>query len=814
MKWTNIIASIVLGATVLLSGCGDLKKNDVVAQELENSQLKLECELDIDAFKLILEKQIPSAISCLDSTLNLFMRVVPSEHPDTLSLDALQRFLARYRTDISEEDVKMISSVFDISRLIFGGQPGFITRADKDKIINLAYIFNREASKHFELFESDIKVSYQQHKDIHQARIGTSANIIVKELRNAFNPNRNGEIHRLDIVKLLESFSTSTSNTDIAKAKKFLFAKRLLVGGYKEEITHEEFYRLIYNMPKLIQVIFDLIRFQYLEINQKSMFDLFSADLTYINEIIFSNILGDRSEETLFELPELIDGLSALLNDKVKPGEKLKFDPRVYTPVIFEAKQLLMGGGAELVKGKDLKVLINHAREVLTRGQVFHKIYEHYNAVLLSRSKVEIPVSDIRLNFPNFKLEHIQDFSRIISKYRFLRGSFDSSYYTDTYIRNAAGVGEIALLEYAIKLASEKYGVKTEGALGGYSLDLDTLTALMGKFEDFLVETDLVLPGRYAKTAETITLMGSLFQYQSDRNGMLDANELTEFAVSLIGAGKVGEKVYEDLKKVCKRDIYNRLEPGCYRANFYKALCRTSSAYFPRLNSWAGINTADCSKIQPSDVANQYFTRAVQAARTCNNYTDGGKEDIPFSDSDSTPILTAMMNIESTMSRYDVNLNNIMDKEEVQTSFQTYEPAIEGIVNKMSGIGRTVAMRLKREIFMYLIKFEKAPETMELLKFVAVDFKKRQPATRKTIASILVTIGEQSSEPDPFDCKWMRNPNELPRTEEQRDQWTAPAEVPESEKWKQPGELWDWEIQAQAKAKAEAEAKKAEAANK
>lgn len=765
MKLTNFFASISLSSMILLAGCGDLKKNDVVATELENSQLKLECELDINAFKNILEKNISGAIGCLDSTLNLFMRVVPSERPDTLSLDALNRFLTRYRTDIKPEDMKMISAVFDISRLLFGGEPGFISRDAKNKIISLAYTFNKEASKNYELFKSKEEVTYAVHKDVHINRISISANIIAKELRDIFNPNRNGEVHRLDIIKLLENFSNEDSRDDIEKAKKLLFAKKLLVGGYEQEITHEEFYRLIYNMPKMIQVVFDLVRFKYLDIEQKSMFDLFSNDLTYINDIIFSNVLGDRSEETLFEIDQLIVGLEALLS-------KEDFDAAVYSPLIYELKQLLMGGEAELVKGKDFKNLIAHGREVITRGQVFHQIYEYYSDVLLSRAKVDLPVKDIMLNFPNFKREHIEDFSRIVSNYRFLKGSFDAPYYSNNHIRNAAGVGEVGILEYIIKLAAKKYGKPTANALGGYSFDLESVTALMGKFEDFLIDADLVLPGRYAKTAETITLMGSLFQFQSDRNGMLDVNELTEFAVSLLSGGAVGDKINEDLAKVCTKDQFGRLDPTCYKQNFYKAVCRTSSGYFPRLMEWAGIDPKKCDEYKPTGLAQDYVIRSIQAARTCNNYSDGDKEEIPFSEGDSTTILTAMMNIESTMSRYDVNQNNIMDKDEVQTSFQTYEPAIEGIVNKMSGLARTVAMRLKREIFMYLVKFEKAPETMELLKFVAIDFKKRQPATRKTIASILVTIGEQSTEPDTFECKWMRTPNHIPRNQQERDEWT------------------------------------------
>lgn len=763
MKWTKFFAGLALGSLVLTTGCGDLKKNDVVKQDLENSQLKLECDLDIDAFKFILEKNIGSAIGCLDKTLDLFIRVVESDRPGSLSRTALETFLIRNRTDFSVEDLNMVKAVFDINHLIFGDSPNYISQANKDKIINLAYVFNREASKNFELFESKIEVPFATHKEVHVDRITKSANIIAKELRNIFNPNRNGEVHRLDIIKLLENFSNADSRDAIEKAKKLLFAKKILIGGYNEEITHEEFYRLIYNLPKMIQVVFDLVRYKYLDIDQKSVFDLFSTDLNFIEEIIFSNVLGNRDEETLFELDQLIVGLGALIED---------FKPTTYSPIIYEVKQLLMGGGAELVKGKDLKNLISHGKEIITKGQVFHQVYEHYNNILLSRSQVDIPVKDLMAKFPNFKREHLEDFSRIISKYRYLRGNFDSPYYSNSHYRNAAGAAEVAIFEYAIKIVAKKYGRATPGALGGYSFELDDVTGIINKFQEFLYDEGFVYPGRNAKTAETVTLMGSLFQYQSDKNKMLDVNELTEFAISLFSGDTVGSKLNKALLTECSVDKYNRVDPACYKKHFFQKLCSTSGSYYPRLVEWLGMDLKKCDEYQPTQLAMDYLNRSIQAARTCNNYSDQGKEEIPYSSGDSMTIFTAMLNIESTLARYDVRMNNnIMDKEEVLDAYEIYGPAIEGFINKMKGIELILARQLKREIFLYLIKHEEIPSGVQLLKFVAFDFKKRSTANRKTIASILVNIGAQGA-PDTFECKWMRTPNHIPRNQEERDAWT------------------------------------------
>src|SRR5690606_33155889 len=86
---------------------------------------------------------------------------------------------------------------------------------------------------------------------------------------------------------------------------------------------------------------------------------------------------------------------------------------------------------------------------------------------------------------------------------------------------------------------------------------------------------------------DNISLLGTLFQYQSDKNGVMDVNEATEFSVSLFTAIDIAEDMYnfmEDEGCIMNESIpmkEARFEPTCFRANFWKALCTNYRKYYP-----------------------------------------------------------------------------------------------------------------------------------------------------------------------------------------------------------------------------------------
>jgi hypothetical protein len=276
-----------------------------------------------------------------------------------------------------------------------------------------------------------------------------------------------------------------------------------------------------------------------------------------------------------------------------------------------------------------------------------------------------------------------------------------------------------------------------------------------------------VIPGRIITTADNISLLGTLFQFQSDKNKVMDVNEATEFGVSLIGSISISDDLFDYFKsQKCTQDKFDRFDPACVRANFWRGFCTYYKGYYPLM--FQSMNAPKkCEDFQPSTENNLFLDKSISAARTCNVYTDGNKEEIPYSKGDFMSIVLALMHAETTVLRWDVNNNNIMDPDEVDKAYEIYSPALDGFLEGKSGIIK----KLKKQIFQYLIKYEQIPDEKDfgsLWKFVKflLSFKKETPATRKTIVSVLNVIGEQNNkmpDADQFDCNLLRDPDSIPR---------------------------------------------------
>jgi len=221
-------------------------------------------------------------------------------------------------------------------------------------------------------------------------------------------------------------------------------------------------------------------------------------------------------------------------------------------------------------------------------------------------------------------------------------------------------------------------------------------------------------------------------------------------------------------------DKFNRIEPGCFREHFFHGVCKSYGAYYPRLLQSLGLEIPSpwdpkvCDKLERTDANNAFLDTSILAARSCMNYTDGEKEEIWYSQGDIFSVFMALMHIETTIIRWDTNLNNFMDPNEVMEAYRIYSPALDGFLEAKPGIVK----KFKKQIYQYMIKYEEVPDEKDFgsvwkfLKFL-VSFNKSAPANRKTIASILHQISLQNAKMvDPkepkFDCNWLRDPTNIP----------------------------------------------------
>jgi hypothetical protein len=778
MCFKHLLNALLLLSLLALMGCGDLLGNKVNKKELSTSQFQAQCELDVDAFGKILHENIGSQIRCLGENLNLFIRVVESPRPGYMNRTSLEAYLKKNRPEFTPDMIKALKAVYDLNFLITGDDKENISKKNVDQLIDFALTFNTQAALYFgPIFESKLPTTYALHQN-HRGHVDDAAKAIVMSLKKIFNPNRNGAIHTMNIVDLLNSFTTEENNDQIEKVKKVLFAKTVLIGGEKEVITHVELERLLLTLDKFTLIALDAARYKYLILEQFELVELLKRDINDFYDVTITGLMGNRDSQKLMKVSEVIDTVKLF----VSTGS---FNIDDFGDVIDEAKRIFMGGNKADVTGADLKRLLVHGKSLLQTGTVFYRIWDKFKVPLLSPEPVSIDFSDYSHTYPEQEAD-LNTFERIVKKYRFFKGEAKSAYYTTAYNRNADGIYQVAFFEYLLKEVFKAYGSKSPNAsVGGYSLSGPQLLAVIKKFEKALISAKLILPQRATNMADNISLLGTLFQYQSDNNGLLDVNEATEFALTLFTAlGMASElqdfyKTKVGLDPACSFDKFDRMPPKCFKNHFFEGICKSYKVYFPLMFSYLGKN-ASCDDFDlsvggsslNSATANGYLTASIGAARTCNVYTDGAKEEIPFSEGDMMTILVVMMHAETTTLRWDNpqfggNNNNILDANEMDSAYSIYSPALDGFLEGKSPIIK----RFKKQIYQYLVKYEQVPDEKQfssIWKFVRflISFNKQAPAPRKTLASVLSEIGKQNAilhpPEDPNFCNYLRDPDHIP----------------------------------------------------
>lgn len=753
---------------------------------MNNTRFKANCELEIKDFSLILEENITPTINCLEKNLNIFMDVSELGKGGKLSRVALINFLKQNRDDFEPKTLAIINSVFSLARLITGEEKDFVSRENVKLIVELVRKFNMHAYRHYSYtFGSTTRANLVVHES-HRRRVEDAVHEIEKELQKIYVADRNGEIHYLDIMKLIDGFVDNDETLE--KIKGMLFVKKIILGGDTATINHKELGFLFSNMPKLLSLVLDVVRFKDLDLDQQEMMTFIKDDVRDLANILLHPNRGDRRFEGFFIVDDAIDGVDRFIKDEDDKISKfrvlIKEAVRIFTKTKNEGAESISFSESEeqWVTGRDLEKIFSHATNVTERALAFHKIYNAPNIkpLLDAPQSVNLDPKQYEQQFPDNKTDLVE-FARIINTYRYMKGSFDMTYYSLDYRRNANGVAEISIYEYLIKTFFGYYG-------SSLSMGDKQLRGILKKFENELIEMDIILPRRSRSTAETIALLGSLFQSQSDNNKVLDVDEAAEFAISLVTAIDAKKKVFSYYDKLnCTREQVgelSRIEPNCFKDNFYRAICENYRSHFPRLFEYLGADPNGGCEQNFNSVHNMaYLNSAAQAARTCHVYPDDSSE-IYYSEGDVMSILLAMMHIETTITRWDSNLNNTMDPKEVIDAWSIYRPAIIGMLpDAVKKMPEKIQETLAKLIYQYLVKFEEAPklEGKDIWKTIGNLGKllmKKAPAHRKNIAAILKVVGDQSklkaqkeyeANPNdpavekPFDCNWMRDPDNIPR---------------------------------------------------
>lgn len=768
----KIILSAML--IILATGCGDLFMKNGVDNEAELDQFAT-CELDIDAFSYILEKNIKGDLVCLQEQLDLFMDVIRTDRPGYISKSVLKEFLVDGPIDVEDDIVDVVDSLFDLSFLILGTDKNFIKRQDVYTLIDFLIYFNEHIWRSYRYFVSDDDVNYKRHLKERQIVFNEFA-LITQKLRSIYKADRS-TLDRINTEEFIFHFFKGDLQT-LEEVRSLMFLKRVFLGGQVWDLTHVEFSRGLEVIPYLAQAAFDIAKTKNYEFKeeQETLIKVFMRDVEIIKDAMY---FDGSSHESLFTIYDAINAVMTL-----QPDLKDDIDLAKYPREIMKLKEIALGSGGEFVSSKELVALLDHMLNVFDEANTFYRIYDFYRDDLNSPDAISHDFSDFPLRNDR-EIAHRDNFARLASDYKYFKGEAIAPYFSHDYRRNANAFFQIGTMEYVIAMIFDFYGSANPQARGGYKYDM-TLEESVEMIKDFkwvLKDFGIVNIGRKGGgeiqgVADNLVLMSTLFQNQSDGCGdsvCMEVPETTEFALGLLTAIEVKDFFTEAMLDKCAAELdeYDRIDPECFRRNFIAVIeepipedreGRAIKDFMPLLYQYLQELTQNIPAGEPITQSEDYMKFILETeafTRTCSFYDEEETEEVPMKANDAFAVFAGLLNVESTLLRFDFNQNNKMDgvngfNEVMHAYYNVYEGAIKGLVAPNGGFME----KLAKPIFKYLIKRGEVPDTSKfssIWKFVKFLFKwnKKADASRTTIATILKTIGEQSetAKTNPFKCE-------------------------------------------------------------
>lgn len=724
----------------LLTSCGEMfmeKKKD--KKEEQN------LDVDPEAISNLLVKPIDGDLSNIQDALEFFVDIVKTDRPGFLSLNELKKYINQVMEDIDQDVLKMLDGVFEINSLLTGDSKLYMKKANIKKIIKILKVVNHEFVKHdlSEIFKNEDEISYLEHLS-RKAKVYHVFHTIKKEIKNHYKLSNT----QINIIDFTSKFRSESNSEMLDTLKDLLFVKKIFLGGDKEVLTSKEFGTLIDMMDSGAKIVFDIMHIASVKHAQSEAEPIIATLTQNIETMISSLYYPAGSTVTLFSIQELKSALGRFFDGI---GTFLKYDKS-----IRQAKDIFLLNNSVNFGANEIHFLLSDIiLKNLKRGGFFIRTYKDKEDILNSPEAITKDIEGI-ITTSDQEYGFRIDFNRIAKDYWFFKGEEFSATYGSAFKRSAFGMYEVSLYEDIVTRVMDYYTDKNGSAYLGYKLSFEQLVKLIEDFDDLLIGEGMLLEGRARNIGETIALMTSLFQKQSDGKGDdIEVNEMVEFAISVLSAHSLSKEGFKYLQTVCSTDSEGRITPSCFRANFvsmfdqlYPETDKTISSKLPKFYKYI-------VDIQGAELTS-FLEEAEGFSRNCTVFSDGTA--VPMTDVDLFMMMAGLMSVEQTFTRFDRGSgsqfnNNVLDVSEIMNSYhQVYKGSVKALMPKM-------AQGLSEYLFQYLIKYKRVPTTFQLIKFRLKRKSKRESsATRATLATVLKTISLESEEnkKNPYPCETIR----------------------------------------------------------
>ena len=700
-KYFNLILLLVCFSFV---ACSDLVKKEE-EQETKTYDQFLVCETDADAIAKILTLNIEPQLECLKSNLDLFITLAKGENKKAgyLSRKDLITFINMNMKEVTEENILALNGVFDLNSILLGDDPDYISRENVGKLTGLLIKLNKifVESNLYEYFTTDVKVDLSEHRRrkyiIYKAL--TEISEIVTEVYVTNNRDTNGDFKPNSNQIELKSFITKFKNDDNAEilehAKNLLFAKKAMLGGDTAILKSSEVVKLLKIVGDLGRVAYDFVNLPDTDTEAHEDEEILRSLKEGISVIAKNFHYAGVSAEPILSYNDIV-----YMADHFFP----EFAQYIaYKESILNAKKVLFGSDSEYFSAGEVSFLLKDILyQNLNRGVYFYRAYRLNEDTLNSQRKITRDFTNVAL-LTEQDYDSSLDFNRIAKTYRFFKGSSFSPVFDKGYTRNARAFFEISVFEDLVQRFFVYYGSRKLNAVGKYIITLEQLEVFMEDFKHILVGENYIKPGREKNTAETITLMTSLFHSQSDGNDELSIPEFVEFAVTMLTSLGFADTMQEEMGKLCSLDHKGRYSPQCYRDNIHRLfdLEKSNKAieeYIPQFKSYImSLSSAE---------RDLYLKSAAKFSRTCTVFSNG--DEVPMDNGDGIVSWAGLLVVEQSMVRFDKNNSGVLEPHEVSQAYKIYKSAIEAM------IPFDFLKRYSEDFFKYIVKYNKVPDVPEI----------------------------------------------------------------------------------------------------
>ncbi|MFZ4712454.1 MAG: hypothetical protein ACOYL6_01965 [Bacteriovoracaceae bacterium] len=713
---------LTLTLIFVIAGCTAVNDEAPKSDILGGSSIPQLCKIDSEAFKNITKYDISGDLNCLRDNFNQFISSVESARPGYLYRKDLQKFIARYFNSDVTNLTKGIDTLFQINFLLVGDEEEYISRKQLNRLVDLMVTFNSGIIQVYRYYEDksnrsdSMQAAFRLKIESVSTEVATQVQEIIKE--------RSDVPASLDLMSVLKNFIDS--DISLNKIKVLLFAKKMFFGGNKNLLTNVDMKRVIDNLPQIAGIAFDLIQIGHVNFyDPNGVYEYIDNNVKDVQKLLY---FSENSQEILFTLDELAKASVPFKEDFV--------DLTKYPNTLFELKKMLVDtpNPAEEynkhIRAKDLTAILNHVYHVLDEGIHFAKFSVYYADLINMPGQISHPMNDYPVTNET-EQKYLNHYRSIVQKYRFYKGSFEAPYYANRYYRNARGLNEVAMIEYALTLLMNFHGKPVDNTP---ALNVEQILGVVKRFRDLLLDKEIIIQGREVASSENALLLSNLFQYQSNGNKTLDLPEATEFAYTLISGIGIGDYIKNEMTTFCKPSGDGQIEITCFQKNFFNVLRSKYGQSFPKLYQFIDENANNQSKVD------ELINVTARFARVC-------PDNPTFSRNDMVAVLGGLLNVESTLIRFDRNLDNKLDYPELLNAFDVYRGSIESLVDKDDETHQL--KKFSKEIFLFLVKYNKMPgknkvtgenTTGKFLLFL-LENKKGITGDRTTIANILRNLG-------------------------------------------------------------------------